>query len=239
MKHRLYLPPPLSTGAEITLDAERAHYLVRVLRLTRDTRLICFDGEGSAWASTLTTASPKAATLRLDELLEQRPPPVAALHLAQGLLKGAAMDQVIQKATELGVTDLWLVAAARSNVSLDRSRMERKLEHWRKIIQNAAEQCHQLHLPRLHGPLPLTDCLVALSETHLIMLDPGAPALPLQVDGDAIAILIGPEGGWSEPERDLAAGHGVHRHGLGPLILRAETAPLAVLAAIRHGRGWA
>jgi len=239
MKHRLYLPPPLSTGAELTLDPERAHYLVRVLRLARDARLICFDGEGSAWLSTLITASPKAATVRLDELLEQTPSPAATLHLAQGLLKGAAMDQVIQKATELGLTDLWLVAAARSNVSLDPSRMERKLAHWRKIIQNAAEQCHQLHLPRLHGPLPLAHCLAALSETHLIMLDPGAPVLPLQIAANAVGLLIGPEGGWNEPERALAARHGAHRHGLGPLILRAETAPLAVLAAIRHGRGWA
>jgi 16S rRNA (uracil1498-N3)-methyltransferase len=238
MKHRLYLPPPFAPGAERVLDADQTHYLTRVLRLPRGSTLICFDGVGSAWRATLTAISGRHATLRFDEELEHRPAPLHRLHLVQGILKGAAMDEVIQKSTELGATDLWLFDAARSNVSLAQERRGRKLEHWQRIVESAAAQCHQLHLPILHGPLPLADCLDALSATQLLLLDPGAPPLPLEPPEGTLAVLVGPEGGWSESERTLAIARGALVCGLGRLVLRAETAPLAVLAALRHSRHW-
>jgi 16S rRNA (uracil1498-N3)-methyltransferase len=238
MKHRLYLPPPFAAGAERVLDADQAHYLTRVLRLPRGGRLTCFDGAGSAWLATLTAASGKSATVRFDELLEQRPAPGARLHLVQGILKGAAMDEVIQKATELGATDIWLLEAARSNVALDRDRRGRKLEHWQRIVESAAAQCQQLHLPDLHGPLSLAECLDALGAVPVLFLDPGAQPLPLVPPEGPLAVLVGPEGGWSDPERTLAIGRGAMPCGLGRLVLRAETAPLAILAALRHSRHW-
>jgi len=238
MKHRLYLPPPLLAGADRVLDAEQTHYLTRVLRLPRGSQLVCFDGCGSAWQATLTALSGKSATLHLDELIESVAAPVERLHLVQGILKGAAMDQVVQKATELGATDLWLLSAARSNVALDRERIERKREHWQRVIESAAAQCQQLHLPRLHGPAGLEESLAALAGVRMIMLDPGAPPLPLELPAGSTAVLIGPEGGWSDPERRLGAAAGAVSHGLGRLVLRAETAPLAVLAALRHSRRW-
>ena len=238
MKHRLFLAPPLSAGTERALDAEQTHYLTRVLRLPRGGALTCFDGLGSAWRATLTDVSGKAAAVRLEECLESVPPPVERLHLVQGILKGAAMDQVIQKATELGATDLWLLDAARTNVSLDAARMFRKRDHWQRVIESAAAQCHQLHLPRVHGPMNLAECLEELTGVSVLLLDPGAPALPLEPPSGSLAVLIGPEGGWSELERGLASSRGAVPCGLGRLVLRAETAPLAVLAALRHSRGW-
>lgn len=239
MKHRLYLPPPLAAGADRLLDNDQTHYLTRVLRLPRGSRIVCFDGAGSAWQATLTSASAKAATIHLDELIEAVDPPAERLHLVQGMLKGAAMDQVLQKATELGATDLWLLDAARSNVALASERLPRKHEHWQRVVESAAAQCHQLHMPRLHGPLGLEECLAGLDGVRLLLLDPGAPPLPLALPAGSLAVLIGPEGGWSDPERALAAARGAIPYGLGRLVLRAETAPLAVLAALRHGRRWA
>jgi len=238
MKHRLYLPPPLAVGADRVLDADQTHYLSRVLRLARGSPLLCFDGVGSAWQATLTALSAKAATVHLDACIETLPAPVERLHLVQGILKGAAMDQVIQKATELGATDLWLLAASRSNVALEPERIARKRDHWQRIIESAATQCQQLHLPQLHGPLGLTGCLAALGAARIILLDPGAAPLPLEFAPGSTAVLIGPEGGWTDPERMLAIGSGATPCGLGPLVLRAETAPLAVLAALRHSRRW-
>jgi 16S rRNA (uracil1498-N3)-methyltransferase len=239
VKHRIYLPPPLRAGAEYPLDADQSHYVTRVLRLTQGATLACFDGAGSAWRATLLTGSGRAVSLRLDALIESMPPSLDRLHLAQGLLKGAAMDLVIQKATELGATDLWLLDAVRSNVALDSARTERKREHWLRVIESASAQCHQLYLPRLHGPMSLEDCLAELGETTKLMLDPGAPPLPLTLPAGPLVMLVGPEGGWSVQERALALREGAIPCGLGPLVLRAETAPLAVLAAVRHGRGWA
>lgn len=238
MKHRLFLAPPLSTGMDRTLDAEQTHYLTRVLRLPRGSPVTCFDGIGSAWRATLTDISGRSASVRLEERLESVPAQVERLHLVQGMLKGAAMDQVIQKATELGATDIWLLDAARTNVALDAGRISRKLEHWQRVIESAAGQCQQLHLPRLHGPMSLAECLGSLAGVCVLLLDPGAPALPLNPPTGSLAVLIGPEGGWSEQERTLAARHGAMPCGLGRLVLRAETAPLAVLAALRHSRGW-
>jgi 16S rRNA (uracil1498-N3)-methyltransferase len=238
VKHRLHLPPPLAAGTDRPLDSEQTHYLTRVLRLSRGAQIVCFDGAGSAWEAVLVAVAGRTATLRIERLLERTDPPGDRLHLVQGLLKGPAMDEVIQKATELGATDIWLLAAARSNVGLDGERVSRKREHWQRVVESAAAQCRQLHLPRLHGPLRLDECLAGVAGASLLLLDPGAPPLPRTLPDGSLAVLIGPEGGWDDAERSRAHAHGARACGLGALVLRAETAPLAVLAALRHSRGW-
>lgn len=238
MKHRLYVPPPIHGGEHLHLDRERTHYLTRVLRLRTGTHIECFDGTGRAWSATLTEATARAATLAVGEMLAEQPPPAPTLHLVQGLLKGAAMDLVVQKATELGATDLWPVLAARSNVPRDAGRLQRKHEHWQRVMHSAAEQCGALYVPTLHE---VCDTQAFFSEppaAALMLLDPGAPPLPLSLPQRDTCLLIGPEGGWDEREREAALDAGAHRHGLGPRVLRGETAPLAVLAAVRHGWGW-
>lgn len=238
MKHRLYLcldrdPPPA-----LTLDRERAHYLTRVLRLRRGEDVEVFDGRGRAWRASLADASARTATLQVGEQLADEPAPAPRLHLVQGLLKGGSMDLVVQKATELGATDLWPVHADRSNVPADAERQQRKLAHWQRVIESAAEQCGALHLPQLHPVQDLAGFLAAPPAADLLVLDPGAPPLPLTLPRRDSAVLIGPEGGWSEPERLALARSGAAWHGLGVRILRGETVPLAALAALRHGWGW-
>ena len=238
MKHRLYVPGPIAADRTLSLDRERAHYLTRVLRLRRGERLLCFDGSGRAWEASLLEAAPRSAVLALGPLVADEPPPSPELHLVQGLLKGSAMDVVVQKSTELGATDLWLIRAERSNAALDAERSTRKHEHWQRIMESAAEQCGALHLPRLHALRDLPQFLSAPPAATLIMLDPGGEPLPISLPREAVALLIGPEGGWSAGERHLAAAAGAARYGLGARVLRAETAPLAALAALRHGWGW-
>lgn len=239
MKHRLYVPAPISAHQPLELDRERAHYLTRVLRLRRDEQIECFDGAGRAWLATLEAASPRTATLRVGDLLSTEPPPAPRLHLVQGLLKGSAMDLVVQKATELGATDIWPVTAERSNVPTAAERLERKQQHWQRIIESAAEQCGALHLPRLHPVSKLRDFLAhPPPDGALTLLDPDSPPLPLSLPRAPTCLLIGPEGGWSPAERQAATAAGAVRYALGSRILRGETAPLAVLAAVRHGWGW-
>ncbi|MEZ5558469.1 MAG: 16S rRNA (uracil(1498)-N(3))-methyltransferase [Pseudomonadales bacterium] len=243
LKHRLYLPPPLATAQTVTVDAARAHYLGRVLRLRRGAALICFDGVGSAWQATLTAIDSRSATLTLDAQVASESAPSPRLHLVQGLLKGGAMDEVLQKATELGATDLWLIDAARSNVAgATRSapeRQARKLGHWQRILHSAAEQCGALHLPILHGPMDLAQFFATSACAHCLLFDPGGMPLPMSLPRVDTAVLIGPEGGWSDAELALAVRHDAGPWRLGNLVLRAETAPLVVLSVIRHGWGWA
>jgi 16S rRNA (uracil1498-N3)-methyltransferase len=237
--HRLYLPTLLAADQALTLDRDRAHYLTRVLRLRRGESLVCFDGRGHAWQASLLEATARSAVLEIGRLIADEPPPHPQVHLVQGLLKGAAMDQVVQKATELGATDVWPVRTERSNAVTDPERLTRKQTHWQRVVESAAEQCGALHLPRLHEVRDLREFLADPPEASLLMLDPGGEPLPLQLPRRSLALLIGPEGGWSDAERAAAADAGVPRHGLGSRVLRAETAPLAALAALRHGWGWA
>ena len=238
LKHRLYLSGPLETGQRIALPADRAHYLTRVLRQRRGSELLCFDGGGSAWRAAVEDDRPRSAAVRLLDVEERQPVPEPRLHLVFGLLKGNAVDQVIQKATELGVTDLWPIQASRSNVPVDGERQQRRLAHWQRVIESACEQCGQLHLPALHDPRELPQFLLAPPAATLILLHPGAPALPVSLPAQPLGLLVGPEGGWTQEEVALAENAGVAIRGLGALVLRAETAPLAALAAVRHGWGW-
>ncbi|MGA0838400.1 MAG: RsmE family RNA methyltransferase [Pseudomonadales bacterium] len=238
MTPRLFLTGGLAAGTIKPLLPEQAHYLLRVLRLSPGADIFCCDGAGALWRGTLVRIGTRSYGAELIHQDALTPPPAQRLHLLQGLLKGAAMDTVLQKATELGATDIWLLESARSNVSLGAERVERKREHWLGVLESAAAQCQQLHLPALHGPLTLPDALNSVANTTLLLLDPGAPTLPRELPDGPVAILVGPEGGFAASERALALSRGARACGLGELVLRAETAPLAALAAIRHSRGW-
>ena len=248
MNQRLYLPPPLSVGAECTLNSEDSHYLARVLRLKAGDELRCFDGEGSEWAARLNrprsrasgraSASSQASAVTIGELLRSEARPANKLHLAQGWLKGQAMDHTVRGATELGISDFWPIAALRSNVKLGDGRTQSRLRHWQRILRSAAEQSERLHLPTLHAPRQLDEFLAEAPCEQLLFLQPDHEPLPTDLGYASVCVLIGPEGGWAPEECDMARHVNADFHGLGNLVLRAETAPLAVLAAVRHGWGW-
>lgn len=224
-----------------------AHYLTRVLRLKAGDDLAVFDGRGHEWLATVSTASSKVADILISELLREEPRPTPLI-LVQSWLKGSAMDLVVQKATELGVTQLWLLNARRSNVKLDDRRMANKLSHLARVVSSAAEQCESLWVPALERHQDLASVLSAREVSagggdaqppQTLLLDLEAPLLDAGSTPVPTLLLVGPEGGWAEEEHALAAaGEGVVAAGLGALTLRAETAPLAALSAIRHGWGW-
>jgi 16S rRNA (uracil1498-N3)-methyltransferase len=241
VKHRLYLPRLAETnpvsGTLFELAPEQAHYLSRLLRLKPDSDLAVFDGQGREWLARVTEATPKAALITIIELRCEEPPPTPLI-LVQSWLKGAAMDRVVQKATELGVTAVWLLSARRSNVKLDERRMASKLSHLVRVAASAAEQCETLWLPAFDRYEDLSAVLNARGSLQTLMLDLDAVTLDAGPRPVPTLLLVGPEGGWAEEERALATAQGIEQAGLGKLVLRAETAPLAALSAIRHGWGW-
>ena len=238
MSRRIYLEASLRPGETVRLDPENAHYLTRVMRLKAGEALRCFDGAGREHAARLADATGRSCFIEIAEELRIAQEPSPRLHLAQAWLKGQAMDSVIQKATELGVTDIWLIEAMRSNVKIDAKRAAGRLQHWRGVARSATEQSERLFLPRLHDPRRLEALLNEPPCERLILLDPGAAALPGVLPHESLALLVGPEGGWTDQERQLCEAAGAHRHGLGELVLRAETAPIAALAAVRQSWGW-
>ncbi len=239
MPARFYIQAPLSgfnKGDQIELNPERSHYLCKVMRLRTGQRISCFDGCGTCFDATVLTPNPKRAVLQLNTLFPLEPPAAPFIHLGMSILKGQAMDRALQQATELGVTEITLLNAKRSNVKVNRERAEHKLEHWQKILQGACEQCGQLYIPRLNPPVSIDQFfggLGAATESTWVLEQTGAN-LPHAITQASITVLIGPEGGWDEAEMALFERLGLNKFNVAPFTLRAETVPAVALALIHQ-----
>ncbi|MES2682513.1 MAG: 16S rRNA (uracil(1498)-N(3))-methyltransferase [Pseudomonadota bacterium] len=235
---RLYLPQPLASGSTIALPDEAFRHLVQVLRMEAGEHLTVFNGEGGEYAATLATASRKGATLSIGAHAPVSREAPLHITIAQCVSKGDRMDYALQKSTELGAAHFATVLSQHGVVKMDGERWEKKVEHWRGVVVGAAEQSGRTRLPAVDAPVGFDKYLVAAHEGLKLILAPGGQtrlaALPRAT---RITALIGPEGGFSALELDLADRHGWLRVGLGPRILRTETAPVALLAALMSLHG--
>ena len=226
---RLHHPVSLAAGAEIRLDADAARYLGAVLRLRAGDEALVFNADAGEWHCAIEALDRRGATLRAIERL--RPPaPAAGPCLLMAAIKRPRLELVLEKATELGVGRIDVVTTTRAVVEPARpDRLAAKLKE-------AAEQCGRLDVPVLVGPRPLDEAVrEALRAGPLLVADEaraGPPLLTALKAHPGAAFLVGPEGGFAPEERaDLSALPGVVPVRLGPLVLRAETAAMAVLAA--------
>jgi 16S rRNA (uracil1498-N3)-methyltransferase len=212
------------------------------LRLRRGNQLLVFNGRGTERQASVESLQRRGATLALAAALTPLPESILDLTLVQALPKSDAMDLIVQKATELGVTRILPVLAERSVVKVDASKSARKLEHWRSIAISACEQCGRNRVPEVAEPLALGDSVRALEAgTARYLLAAGArdslSAAMIRDAGKPVVLLIGPEGGLADAERDFAGAHGFTACAMGPRILRTETAGLAALAVLQTVAG--
>ncbi len=223
MSLRRFPAPPLgAAGDTVVLDDEASHHMLRVTRVPRGTAVELFDGQRSAPA-TLHDVQDGRAVCVLDG------PPVAAgaqpdRVVAVALLKGPAFELALRMATELGATAIWPVLAARSVAKGERR------ERWERVLTGAARQCGRSAPPVLAPLRPLADVVAARPPgLPAFVCAPGAAA---RTAPPAAMVFIGPEGGWTPDElADLTAA-GVAPLGLGPHVLRADTAVAAALARL-------
>lgn len=219
-----------AAGDVLHLDSERSHYLVRVMRLRQGQAFDAFDGAGLRLQCTLQVASPKTAVVEVKTLAREKPPE-HRINLALAVLKGAAMDRAIQLATEFGASEIDLVFARNSNVSLSGKRLEAKHAHWQKIVISAAEQCGRAYLPALrvnHG----WQTEQAVMPT--LVLEQGAERLSAEDVRRDIQFLVGPEGGWHAEESRQFQQQNLETRRVGETTLRAETVPAAVLTLVSY-----
>jgi 16S rRNA (uracil1498-N3)-methyltransferase len=227
---RLYVAAPLGPDATVALDAEQAHYVTGVMRLKAGASLRVFNGTDGEWTATLAATAKKAATLTIGARLRDQDR-LPDLTLAFAPPKGPRLAALVEKATELGVTALAPVIAARSVVrNVNPARL-------RAIATEAAEQCGRLSLPEIAPAVPLARFLRAWpADRRLVFCDEsggGAPLaqLALLAPGERIGILVGPEGGFAEDERAaIRRTPGAAAASLGPRILRVDTAAIGALA---------
>ncbi|ANN79360.1 16S rRNA (uracil(1498)-N(3))-methyltransferase [Bordetella flabilis] len=239
---RFYCPFALSPHARIELPDALAHHAVRVLRLRDGDALVLFDGHGGSYPATLRVAG-RTAHAELGAHDAREAELAGGMTLVQGLPSGDKMDWIVEKAVELGVQQLVPVAAQRSVLQLTGDRQDKRLAHWRRIAVAASEQCGRNRIMRIETVMTLEQWLATPAAGMRAICHPeqGAPlsqALRAPDAQQALCLLVGPEGGWTDGERAAATSAGAVTVGFGPRVLRTETAGLALVAAATALLGW-
>jgi 16S rRNA (uracil1498-N3)-methyltransferase len=240
---RLYVAAPLGAGLAVTLDAPQIRYLVSVLRMGPGDPVLVFNGSDGEWKARLTAVAKRNTVLLVEANTRPQSAPGNLRYLFSPL-KRARLDYMVQKAVEMGVSQLHPVIMRHTQaerVNLDRMRAN---------AIEAAEQCGILAIPQIAAPLDFAAALAALDPScHLVFCDEdapcGDPVAALRADLGAaggnrpeLAVLVGPEGGFAEEERaTLLRRPRTSRLALGPRILRADTAAVAALAVVQTAAG--
>jgi 16S rRNA (uracil1498-N3)-methyltransferase len=228
---RFHCPVPLRQGGVLALPETVANHAVRVLRLKPGDALVLFDGEGGECPAVLRDVDRKTATVTLGEYSQVDRESPLDLWLVQALAVGDKMDWIVQKAVELGATGVLPWQADRSVLKLDPERAAKRQAHWQAIAISACEQCGRNRIPFVAAPQTLAAALAHCSDRRVVAMRPAADAAqPLRVA--PMALIVGPEGGFSDGELaqlDVAEAAALT---LGPRVLRTETAGLAGLAAL-------
>lgn len=233
---RVHTPLALEAGAEIELDPRASHRLARVLRRRTGDPVTLFSGDGREARAELLAVDGRSCRARIDAVLAVDRESPLVIHLVQAVAKGDKMDWVIQKAVELGVAALHPVLTEHGDVRLDGARAEKRRQRWQEIVIGACEQCGRTVVPAVHAPVALADW--APPDARGWMLEPDASeALGATPPDGAVALAIGPEGGFGTNDRLLLVGHGFRAVRFGPRVLRTETAGAAALAVLQARYG--
>jgi 16S rRNA (uracil1498-N3)-methyltransferase len=232
---RFYYPGPLAVGATIDLPDHVAHH-IHVVRLAAGETVTLFNGEGGEYVATLSLVDRKRVSAEVKTFSPREVELPYAVTLAQALPEGSKIDWIIEKAVELGATAIQPLAAQRCVVKLSAERAAKKREHWQGVIVSAAEQSGRNRFPHL-AELADFNGWIAQQDLHRrILLTPRAEQSLSEWarhhPPQALTLLIGPEGGFSDQEEAAAIGHGALALSMGPRVLRTETAGLAALAAL-------
>lgn len=235
--HRFFVPPEAFDSDVAVLPDDIVHHLRTVLRLTVGAELLLLDGQGTLFHCQLETLGKQAATARILTRWTERES-AFPIQLIQSLPKGDKMDLILQKGAELGITTFSPTISERGIRHPQDARQASRQQRWEKIVREAARQCRRPIPPQLHEVQPLARVLTnCAAELRLMLWEAGsvplARALPPAPPGSA-ALLVGPEGGFSQREAELARQYNFQPVRIGPRILRSETAGFAVASILQY-----
>ena len=243
--HRVYVTPEVLDESVISLPRGASHHLARVLRLRVGDRIGVFDGSGREYLVCLTLVSADLVRGERQALVASAPDAsFGDVVLGQGLPQGGKMDWVVEKCSELGLSTLVPLHTELSVVRGVGRRATGKMDRWRRIAAAAAGQCGRRTLLELETPSSLPDFCARFGGAPVKIIcweheksNGIRQALEVEKDQYPIAVLVGPEKGFTEDEVDVAAAHGFVPVSLGPRRLRTETAAVVVTGIIRYSRG--
>ena len=230
---RFYIETDLAVNTTVELTETVFHHLVKVLRAKLGETATLFNGQGGEYYVTLSEINKKSAQVFVDAFNADNRTPSKSTLLGQVMSKGDRMDYAIQKAVELGVVKIQLLTSERCEMRLKYDRDQKKIEHWQGIAIAACEQCGMNRVPEILAPISLEAWLQSdLPESRLVLAPNKNQQNVLQNTGSSLAVLIGPEGGLSETEINMANETGFMSWCIGDRILRTETAPVVALTLI-------
>ena len=244
--HRFYISPDEWNPDALSLSGAEAHHARDVLRLKRGDKAVLFNGRGREATGEIVDLA--RGEVRLRKLHESETPPLRChIALGQAIPKGKNMELIVQKAVEIGASEIIPLISARTIVDLNEEEAQQKQAKWQTVVIEAAKQCGQNWLPQVHAPQTMKDFFADLSrpfDLRLIgSLQPGALHLKkiladyLSEHGplpESVLMLIGPEGDFTPAELALARSHGCRPITLGPIVLRVETAAIYCLSVLSY-----
>jgi 16S rRNA (uracil1498-N3)-methyltransferase len=237
-RRRFHLSSP-PEGSRAHLSGNEAHHLVRVLRARVGESIELMDGSGKVWKGAIAEINPGSVEVTDLSLVTSEPLPSKKIILIQSLCKSDRFEWILQKSTELGVAEIYLLNAVRSVVKLPKDKITDKLDRWKKIITAAAKQSRRSTIPSLHAPSDCARfCQTFQADLKLILSEnekeTGLKKLLRGPPWSSVAFCVGPEGGWTNDEEEVFALHGFTPVSLGPGILRTETAAIATIAILKY-----
>ena len=241
--HRFFIGPEElnKEKGKALIGGEAARHLSRVLRLQRGDSIIVADGAGNAYWSIITDIQKERVLACLKEPVREKSEPATRVILAQGLARGEKMDHIVQKSTELGIAEIIPLACERAEVKLSPQKAPGKIKRWQKISRAAAEQSQRDLVPAIKELSTLEEVLSGRNEETTLSLflweqekNQGIKGVLRNNPAHEILLLVGPEGGFSRVEAELALLKGSFPVTLGPRILRTETASPAALTMVLY-----
>jgi 16S rRNA (uracil1498-N3)-methyltransferase len=236
---RFYVPAASVVGSEVELPADEAQHVSRVLRLGPGDPLAVFNGDGAEFGAVVAAITKARVTVRLVSHATPQAELPMALTLAQAVLKGDKMDDVVRDAVMLGIAAVQPLVTARTEVTLAALTRGARRERWHRVAVSSAKQCGRAVVPAIAPPIvfdgPMS--LAHLPAPLFILVEPGAGerrgtrAAVSDVAPAAATLVVGPEGGWEDAELAACAGH-AHPLGLGALTLRADAAAIVATASL-------
>jgi 16S rRNA (uracil1498-N3)-methyltransferase len=221
---------PLAVG-DVSVRGDEHHYLSRVRRARTGDTVELVDGAGKRAAAVIAQITDGETVLRV-ESIEDVVDGLPRVRVLVPLIKGDRMDTCIEKLVEVGVDEIVVWPAARAVVKLDGSRLASRVEHYQALAQAAARQSGRASIPAVSAASSLAGALANLPAGARIVLDPAADRAAWP-SGDDVTLISGPEGGFARDELDALAAASFVSLGLGPRVLRAETAPVIAVALVR------
>lgn len=234
MSNRFYIDTDLILNQHIQLTETVFHHWVRVLRAKIGDQAVLFNNQGGEYTVKLTEINKKNAFIHVEHFNADNRIPNFRAVLGQVMSKGDRMDYAIQKSVELGVHSIQLLTSERCEMRLKYDRDQKKIDHWQAIAVAACEQCGLNQIPKILPPLPLTEWLKSeLPKTKLVLAPTHENDEDItQILSHDLCILVGPEGGLSTQEIELAHLSGFKSWCIGERVLRTETAPVVALSIL-------